>query len=104
MIVYSDNEKHKEVSLEGDNLKVFTAERIPDQFLQENKILRDSGQFHWMDKEREWHHVARIPNIVMNRLYRDYPEEMREPGSKFLYEWLDSEEGKIWKTFKGRLA
>lgn len=104
MIVYSDNDKHKEVSFEGDDLKIFKAERIPDKFLKENQILRESGQFHWMDKEKEWHHVARIPKIVINRLYKEYPEEMREPGNKFLYEWLDKPENQIWKTFGGNLA
>lgn len=104
MIIYSDNNKHKEVSFEGDNLKIFKAERIPDAFLKENFAARESGQFHWMDKEKEWHHVARIPKIVMNRLYREYPTEMRAAGSTFLYEWLDRPENKIWKTFAGHLS
>src|SRR5688572_181489 len=104
MIVENTEDKFKEVSFEGDNLKIVRAERIPDGLLRANKIQRDTGEFSWMDKEKAWHHVARIPKIVMDRLYREYPEEMRDPESKFLYEWLDREENKLWKSFSGRLA
>lgn len=104
MIISSDKTKFKEVSFEGDNLKIFRGEVIPDGLLRANKIQRDNGEFNWMDREKEWHHVARIPKIVMDRLYIEHPEEMRDPESKFLYKWLDREENKIWKTFAGRLA
>lgn len=104
MIFNKKKNEYKEVSFEGDKLKIFRAEQIPDGLLKANQIERDTPGFKWMDKEKEWHHVARVPKIVMDRLYREYPEEMREPGNKFLYEWLDREENHIWKTYKGKLA
>jgi len=104
MIVKNTNKEFKEVSLDGDNLKILRAERIPDGLLRANQIQREAGGFNWMDKEKEWHHVARIPKIVMDRLYREYPDEMQDPESKFLYRWLDLPENKVWKTFAGRLA
>lgn len=46
------------------------------------------------------HHVAQIPLTVYEQLMRDGVVE----DGRDLRKWLETEEGKIWKTHPGRLA
>lgn len=103
MIIKNTATEYKEVTLDKDHMKIVRGERIPDGLLKANKIARDTFGLKYVDKEKEWHWVARVPKIVIDKLYREYPDEMKSEGSKFLYEWLDRPENNIWKTFEGKL-
>lgn len=104
MIIKKTATEHKEFSLEGDKFKILHAEKIPDGFMASLEILRKEKGLKWVDKDKEWHMVGRIPKIIYDRLWHDFPDEMRDPDSKWLYEWLDTDEGKVWKAFTGRAS
>jgi len=93
-----------ELTFEGDKFKILRTELIPDGFSKSLEIMRAEKGLKYVDQEKEWHLAARIPKVIFDRLWRDFPDEMREPGSKWLYKWLDTDEGKVYKTFAGKLS
>lgn len=91
------------ITYQDDKYVITRHERIPDGLLKANQIARETKGLKYVDEEKEWHWVARIPKVVYDQLLFDYPDEMKSSESKFLYEWLDRPENQIWKTFKGNI-
>lgn len=105
MIIRSDENIHREFSLEGDKFKVKHVERVPDGFLKANQELRkDKKSVRSADNEL-WL-IARIPQLTYIQWYRKYPE-LRDPDPKvsteFLKKLLKQPENEVFRTYGGNL-
>lgn len=100
MILKDTTNKFSRLEYEGDNFKVFHAERLDERALRGNYELRKDKKSCWSaDKEQRL--IARVPLIAYIRWMREYPElHDADPDyrDRFLFKLLQKEENKVFKT------
>lgn len=100
MILRDTQNKFSRLEYEGDNFKVFHAERVNDDALKGNYELRKDKANCW-SADKEMRMIARVPLIAYIRWMREYPElHDADPAyrDRFLYKLLRKEENQVFKT------